>query len=223
MSYGVTRVPLFMERLFPSLIWGHPNRCDGPIYLTFDDGPDPQVTPRLLDCLKRHEVPATFFLLGNKLQVYHKTTSLILEYGHKLGYHGRTHETWWFRSGRRRLREMDPFRIQKRFSEWFQNEKLLLRPPHGRFDPLVLKSARGLGATVVQFRLVIGDWLPGKTKSMLIHDLLLQARPGDIIALHDGSRNGHLLPHVLDHVIPRWRDRGYTFGRIIDLLKEPGV
>ncbi len=211
MNPGVYRTPRLLERLFPSVIWGHPDKQNGPLILTFDDGPDPDATPAVLDILETYGISALFFVQGNRVKGSEKLLEEMTTRGHGIGYHGLTHQTWWFRGARNRHYQMDPSFIPDMTQLPFTTP-LLLRPPYGRLGPLVVRSAREMNALLLEFTLVVGDWLEGKTRDILIEDLYTLATPGDIVVLHDGSRNGAILSDVLQTTIPRWQDKGLSVG-----------
>jgi len=220
MRKGVLRTPRFLEKLFPSITWGDPDLVKGPIYLTFDDGPHPGVTDAVLDCLESKGVKAAFFVLGKRIPNQTELLKRILSSGHQIGYHGMTHDRWWFTSVKKRKYEMDPEQVSGIDTQWlFQDSQLLLRPPFGRFDQFVISEAKKMNAKLVQFRFVVGDWLPDTDYSTLKKRLIQGTRPGDIIVLHDGSRNGHLLPALLDEMIDYWRENGFTIGNLNNLVK----
>ncbi len=212
MSRGVLRTPWIFEALLPSALWGATPRGRGEVFLTFDDGPDPAATPPLLDLLASEGITAGFFLTGEKLAASPEVTERIHAQGHRIGYHGLSHSPWSRLKGEALRREMDPARLSPPLPGWTTRSPRLLRPPHGRIGPAALREARRLGARLVFWRLMIGDWIEGKTAAVLESDLLAHTRPGDIIVLHDGGPCGVLLPDVLSRVLPAWRGVGIEVG-----------
>ena len=221
MHGGVKRTPHFFEKLFPGFTYGNSDTKHGPIYLTFDDGPDPANTVPILKTLETHGVQGTFFLLGNKLPAALEATERILSGGHRIGYHGLSHKAWWFRPPGQRAVESDPTLLHHLVDNPFEKpggKPLLLRPPYGRFDLTLMKLPELLDAHMVLWRLVVGDWLDGQDADDICGKLLANTRPGDIVVLHDGGKNGHLLADALDRVIPLWKMKGFRFGNIDDLV-----
>jgi len=219
---GVNRIPKFIQRIFPNMIWGHPNTSNGPVYLTFDDGPDEVNTLKILDILDKHAVKGTFFLLGEKLVANVAITHEIVERGHAIGYHGLTHKAWWFLMSAQRRTEMDPKFLALEKNPFCETAgyPLLLRPPYGRYDFATLATAHDLEAAIIQWRIVVGDWIRGKSVDSIVSSLLKSVIPGDIVVLHDGGQNGLLLPEVLDQVLPIWKMKGMEIGHIPELLKK---
>ena len=221
LSGAVQRTPEVFLRMFPNVVWTHPDREHGPLLLTFDDGPDPVATPLVLDALKRHKVKAAFFLRGDKIEGQAKLIGRMRREGHAVGYHGASHTAWWFLSRFQRGVEMNPAILPLTQGSPFEGDlPLLLRPPFGRFDYAAVATAEELEAQLILFSLVVSDWKEGVSVSQISERLLKNAQPGDIIALHDGGINGQLLPRVLDTVLPLWTYAGLGTGSIEQFLLE---
>ncbi|MCB2210870.1 polysaccharide deacetylase family protein [bacterium] len=218
----VLRTHPLLENVFPDVVWGMPDPVSScPIHLTFDDGPDPNGTPRILDVLARHNIPATFFLTGSGVVGQPKLVGEILTAGHRIGYHGLSHDTWWFRLRTRRDVEMDPSIITHLDGNPFEGSRkpLLLRAPYGRIDFATLTSADRLNARLVHWRLAIRDWMDDVPASTLARMLYRYAHPGDILLLHDGGPNTRALAKALDLVIPAWKRAGMKLKSIEPFLE----
>ncbi len=217
----VQRTPEVLERLFPNVIWGHDDRQAGPLLLSFDDGPAPEVTPLVLDSLKRQRVKAAFFLQAERIAGQATLIARMRREGHAVGYHGASHKAWWLLTRFNRSVEMDPSILPlNEGSPFAKDTPLLLRPPFGRFDYAAVATAQELNARLVLWRLVVGDWKKGVRADQISERLLKNAKPGDVIVLHDGGENGHLLPRVLDTAIPLWKHAGLRMGSMADFLGE---
>jgi peptidoglycan/xylan/chitin deacetylase (PgdA/CDA1 family) len=150
--------------------------------LTFDDGPHPEFTPRLLDILERYQAHATFFMLGEAAQRYPDLVKRVAQAGHAIGNHSWDHSSFPFISRRERLEQIQA--CQQAIAPYGQR---LFRPPYGeqnvvsRFDPLCL------GYKVIGWNVQVGDWWDDDADRMA--DLLVRRlRPGSIIVLHDALR-----------------------------------
>lgn len=223
MHGGVRRTPGILERLFPGGIFGHTDLKHGPVYLTFDDGPHPEWTQPILDVLDKYGVRGAFFLRGDRLPAAPEVAFEILDRGHSIGYHGLTHKAWWFRSPAEQRVEMNPYHLSLSMKNPFDDSRakpLWLRPPFGRADYANLHNSQELDAVPVLWRLVVGDWIEGQVADDIAGKLLANVRPGDIVVLHDGGKNGYLLAEALDQVIPLWRMKGMELGDLDDLIRE---
>ena len=191
--------------------------------LTFDDGPNPAVTPRLLDLLDQYSVRATFFLIGRFARVCPDLVRETAERGHLLGNHTETHATLTFQS-RTCIREelarcQDAIATATRMDppQW-------MRPPGGRRSPILNSEVHRLGLRgVVMWSFSSRDW-KSQPLSQLIDRLALVSRRdgsrGDIVLFHDGKSRAlggdrHDTVTALEHWLPRWHDAGFKFVPVV--------
>lgn len=203
--------------------------------LTFDDGPNPAITPRLLDLLDRHRVRATFFLVGKFVRACPGLAREVAARGHCIGNHTETHPNlFWL--GRARLRE-ELSNCQQAIGEALGQSARWMRPPYGIRSPFLDSLVTEMKFHgVVMWTLIPGDWLE-KPAEWLIRRMRPivghierrggQKRGGDILVLHDG--NHHALNGdrqrtltALEYWLPRWKDAGLEFATM-DQVAESGV
>lgn len=193
--------------------------------LTFDDGPNPAVTPRLLDLLDQYSARATFFLIGRFVRACPDLVREIVARGHLLGNHTETHAILTFQS-RAAIREeiarcQDAIAMATRMDppQW-------MRPPGGRRSPILNSEVHRLGLRgVVMWSISSGDWkLQPLTK--LLDRLARVARRsesrGEIVLFHDGQWEAlggkcHDTIAALEYWLPRWRDAGLRFVTVVPL------
>jgi peptidoglycan-N-acetylglucosamine deacetylase len=201
--------------------------------LTFDDGPNPAITPRLLDLLDRYQARATFFLIGRYARECPHLVREVVARGHAIGNHTQTHPNlFWLGPAQIRdeLRRCHDAIVSASVSapKWF-------RPPFGLRNPALAGAARELNLSVVMWTLLPGDWR-AKSDQWLINRITPIADharhvsthtvSGDILCLHDGSHRGqnadrnHTLA-ALEHWLPRWRELGLEFVTIEDAVHPP--
>jgi peptidoglycan/xylan/chitin deacetylase (PgdA/CDA1 family) len=152
--------------------------------LTFDDGPSPVYTPRLLEVLQRHRVKATFFMVGRAAEAYPEIVKAVADAGHAIGNHSYSHCDFLEVPHRRRTAE-----IRACARSLGPYETKIFRPPYGRENLASHLAARSLGYKVVKWTISTGDWKPATSAE--ISDLVRrQLEPGAIILLHDSiARN----------------------------------
>lgn len=191
------------------------------IALTFDDGPHAGYTDRLLDVLKRLDVPATHFLVGRNVRKNPALTRRIAEEGHEIGNHSENHIRLNEIEARRMPREMAA--CSEAIEEAAGVRPAFFRPPGGWNDALVVDVANALGMTVAMWTLSAGDYTSkrGEPTAKAIADRVVAgARPGAVVILHDP------MPATLDalpDLVSRLRAQGYTFVRLSDLALAPGA
>jgi peptidoglycan/xylan/chitin deacetylase (PgdA/CDA1 family) len=189
------------------------------IALTFDDGPNPAVTPHLLELFERHSVRATFFLIGKFARACPELVREISARGHVIGNHTDTHANLIFQS-RAGIRE-ELVRCQDAVAAAIHAEPpRWMRPPYGYRSPLLRAEIRRAGIQgVVMWSKICWDWKP-QPPERLIKRLSRVPRPGkpqgDIVVMHDGDHcalggDRHHVVAALEHWLPRWRDAGMEF------------
>lgn len=195
------------------------------VALTFDDGPDPKNTPIILDILNKHEVKATFFLMGNAIVKNPDLVSTIDNSGHEIGNHTYTHSPDVHSSYQRMKLELDS--TNKLISNITGKAPVLYRPPFlldiGS-DPLndlntpnqKMQWVSDLGYISVGADVDSLDWAV-KTKEDLINNVVSGLEYGHIVLLHDGGE-GKLTIEALDELIITLKDRGYEFSTVSEII-----
>jgi peptidoglycan-N-acetylglucosamine deacetylase len=183
---------------------------DGTLALTFDDGPNPAVTPRLLDLLDRYDARATFFVIGRHVRACPAVAAEIALRGHALGNHTDTHPNLLWLSRAQIVDELG--RCGASILNATGQRTALMRPPYGYRGPQVHAAARqaGLGSPIM-WSVAARDWTP-QPIAQLIHRLK-SVRAGDIVLLHDGFHGAlggdrHQTVGALEHWLPRWKAQG---------------
>jgi peptidoglycan/xylan/chitin deacetylase (PgdA/CDA1 family) len=179
---------------------------DKTIYLTFDDGPNPQHTPVLLDLLREQNARASFFLIGREAERYPQLVERIVAEGHRLGNHSYNHPVFKGLPLSKQLAEIE--RTDQILASFDGIERHRFRPPRGAFSfALMLHFAR--------HRRNLSYWsydsLDYQRQSPADLIDLLRVRPpraGDVILMHDDSDRS---AHILAALLPEWRASGFTF------------
>lgn len=209
--------------------------------LTFDDGPNPAITPKLLDLLDRYNARATFFVIGKHARDCPELLTETAARGHVIGNHTDAHPNlFWLKPDRITIElRCCNFSIKASTGappRWF-------RPPYGFRNPWVVPAARELGQRVVMWTLIPGDWRATSSEWLIprLEPIAANAKrhlatpassssasTGDILCLHDGSHrqlNADRLPTIaaLEYWLPRWRDLGLEFVTIEDAVGAPAT
>ena len=186
----------------------------GKVVLTFDDGPDPKVTPQVLDVLDSYGVKAYFFVTGTKAEKHPELIRLILSRGHIVGNHTYTHSPLFPLSGKACI-EDDIRACDSVIEMAATSEPRLFRPPFGVTNPDIAKILRHTGHKVIGWDVRSFDTVhlkdslsPSEVDSAIekcVGKILLKARPGSIILLHDRLSNA---PALLSRLLPALRRSG---------------
>ena len=188
--------------------------------LTYDDGPNDPHTLRLLEVLARHNVHATFFLIGRYVRRRPDIVREVVKAGHVVGNHTFTHPLLIFKSEAEISKELTDCRgaLQQAIGE----HSNLFRPPFGGRRPAVLRIARELRLEPVMWNVTGYDWNTPPAAT-IEHKVTSQVRGGDVILLHDGGHRemgADRSPTVVatDHLITRYKSEGYDFATIPQML-----
>jgi peptidoglycan-N-acetylglucosamine deacetylase len=192
------------------------------IALTYDDGPNDPHTSRLLEILARHDVHATFFLIGRYVQQYPRIAREIIQAGHIVGNHTFTHPLLIFKSEAEIHRELT--QCHTALQDAVGEPSNLFRPPFGGRRPAVLRIARELGLQPVMWNVTGYDW-NAPPAAVIERKVSKQIRSGDVILLHDGGhkqigadRSQTVI--ATDHLIARYKAEGYEFVTIPRMMHK---
>lgn len=197
----IEQLPNWVRRLYPGVKWRE-DAASKVIYLTFDDGPIPEVTPWVLDVLDRYEIKATFFCVGDNVRKHPEVYQEVLRRGHRVGNHTFNHLRG-FEIGCSRYVE----NVHKA-SEWIESD--LFRPPHGQ-----LRYAQ-LDALLPEYRIVQWDVISrdynGKLKPEKVLNIVKRyARNGSIVVFHDSIKAEKNMKFALPKALDYWIKQGFTF------------
>ncbi len=201
----IERPPLVYRLLFPEAIWRIKKRKSKVIYLTFDDGPIPGVTPWTLDVLDRYGVKATFFMVGDNVRRHPELLDEVRRRGHSYGNHTMHHLQGFKESTRRYLRDLTEA------AELIDTP--LFRPPHGLIrwsQAKVVKEHYNL----VMYDLVTRDYSRKLSPDQVLQNVKRYTRNGSIIVFHDSLKAERNLRAVLPQAIEWLLTQGYEFNAL---------
>lgn len=217
---GVAFLPLGM---FVDVIWrGHPGARG--VALTFDDGPSPEHTPKVLDLLDQAGVKATFFVIGAKALAYPELVREIAARGHALGVHGHTHDRFLSLRSPRRVAE-DLRRSLDAVEQATGERPLLYRPPVGLTSPRIARGIERFEVLVVGWSLRALDGWAGARPDRVAARVSRSLRDGDVVLLHDAAeRDDHPPAGVaaLPRILQALRDKALPGVRLDVWLRESG-
>ncbi|GAB4312522.1 MAG: polysaccharide deacetylase family protein [Bacteroidales bacterium] len=194
------RTPSWLMTFYPNRIWRIPAQRS--LFLTFDDGPDPVTTPRLLDLLDKYQAKASFFCLGENARAHPDILNRIITEGHTLGTHGTTHLDGW-ESDTESYIENIRSSADDISTFWF-------RPPYGRITSRQERILRQ-NYKIVMWSLMPGDFDATVSDEELRRRIVEKTREGDIIVLHDRTANPDRLLGTVDELLKYFTESGYKF------------
>lgn len=196
--------PAFFRMFYPSLIWKMPSEGKK-LYLTFDDGPHPIITPRVLSLLNKYDAKATFFCIGKNVEAHKDIFNMIKEEGHSVGNHTFNHNKGWDTNTN------DYVESVERSNELIQSD--LLRPPHGRIKFSQIRRLKKK-YRIVAWSVISYDWDRTLSHEECYKNVIKNAKSGSIIVFHDSVKAvGKMLP-VLEKVLEYYTNKGFSFEKL---------
>lgn len=207
-----------LQRRYPNvLLQGDASRRE--IALTFDDGPHPRDTPQVLEALAKHDIIATFFLIGQNAELYPQLVKQIHQTGHQLALHCYRHVPFPLENASKLKRQLDRSRNAIANTCDISAETIRdVRPPYGFFNAKTLALLNEWG-----YQLVLWDNMPLhfiQPVQWSIKQTLARTVPGSIIILHDGKGHGSKAAAIVDTIIPKLKSMEYDFVRIEDMKRN---
>ena len=209
------KTPSFLKRMFPNYVWDIP--ANGKIlYLTFDDGPTPEITDWTLDVLKQHNAKATFFCIGNNIEKHPDIFLKIIDEGHSVGNHTYDHARGWKTKTDAYIEEV--ITTQKIIDLKIANRKsgleTLFRPPYGQITPTQGKRLLKLGYKIIMWDILAFDWTDDITNERCYQNVISKATSGSVIVFHDSIKASERMQYALPKVLNYFSEKGFEFRRI---------
>lgn len=201
------KIKYFVRSIFipNSILLINKTKKDRRLYLTFDDGPHPQVTPELLSLLKEHDVKATFFIIGKHAKQNPDLLISIINAGHKIANHTYTHPSFEKVSLQKKMSEI--IKTNNLIEEFTGQKCAMFRAPRGNWSfKLLIKLAR-LKITAIHWSRDSMDYLKEPPEKIIERFYKNPVEPGDILLFHDDNE---ICINSLKILIPHWKSEGYT-------------
>ena len=212
MNYLV-KTPFWLRLLFPKLLW-RVNTSEKVIYLTFDDGPIPEVTPFVLAELKKFHAKATFFCIGNNIEKHPQIFKKILDDGHSVGNHTLNHlnaRKVAFDEYMQNVNGCEQI-LQNIFSS--NRELKLFRPPYGRLTRKVRRALFNEGYSIVMWDVISADFDLAVSPEKCLENVLRNVREGSVVVFHDSQKAKEKIEYTLPLVLEHFSKKGYFFDSL---------
>lgn len=200
-----------IKKLFSNYVWEIPNN-ENKIYLTFDDGPTPEITEWALSQLKEYNAKATFFCIGDNIRKYPEIFQKVLNEGHSIGNHTFNHLNGWKTSTSEYIENAN------RCDKETRNSKLetrnLFRPPYGKIKPSQSRILRKLGYKIIMWDIISYDFDATISKEQCLDNVLKNVKSGSIIVFHDSKKAFANLEYTLPRTLKFLKEKGYVCDKI---------
>jgi len=198
------KTPQFIQNMFPHFTWRIPTN-EKQIFLTFDDGPIPEVTPWVLEQLEKYNAKASFFCVGDNIRKYPEIFQQVKNAGHTIGNHTMNHLNGWATENLTYFHNIRQGASQAKTS--------LFRPPYGRVTPkqtqFLLRHYR-----IVMWDVLSGDFDTNISPDQVLKNVVQHAVPGSIVVFHDSIKSQERLEYALPKVLAHFSALGYTFDAL---------
>lgn len=211
------KIPEFIKVLYPRRIWDG-GREEKVIYLTFDDGPIPEVTPWVLQQLKNYRANATFFCIGDNVAAHPEIFNQIIAEGHTVGNHTYDHLNGWKTSSKAYLQNsLKAQQLMLRTATEFPFKNAFFRPPYGKIKNAQAKQLVQEGFKIVMWDIVSEDYNQKISPQKCLQNVLQHTKPGSLIVFHDSLKAERNMKFALSRVLEHYSTQGYDF-RSLDRL-----
>ncbi|WP_291097028.1 MULTISPECIES: polysaccharide deacetylase family protein [unclassified Flavobacterium] len=220
MSFYWIKTNTLIKKIFSNYVWDIPN-IENKIYLTFDDGPTPEITEWVLEELKKYNAKATFFCIGSNIEKYPEIFTKVIDEGHSVGNHTFNHLKGW----------------QTSTEEYLQNVKLceaaisnpkskipnlipiaigtkIFRPPYGKIKLSQSKKLRQLGYKIIMWDVLSADYDASISPKKCLENVLQNVTTGSIIVFHDSVKAFPNLEYTLPKTLEYLKEKGFVFDVI---------
>ncbi|WP_461105979.1 polysaccharide deacetylase family protein [Spirosoma koreense] len=207
MSFFLHKSNFLLRTVYPEFWWKIDDEAEPTIYLTFDDGPIPDVTEFVLEQLDKFEAQATFFCIGDNVRKHRDVLYQVLEAGHMVGNHTYNHLNGWKTDDAAYLENIQKCQAQ------LGVDTALFRPPYGR-----IKKSQ-VAQVIENYSIVMWDVLTGDFDRRLSADVCLRktiqyTEPGSIVVFHDSLKAWPTMRYVLPRMLAYFAQRGYSFRAV---------
>jgi peptidoglycan/xylan/chitin deacetylase (PgdA/CDA1 family) len=210
MNLFLAKYPSILKKLYPNRITRL--KEDKSLYLTFDDGPVPEITPWVLNELKKHNAKATFFCVGDNIKKNPVIFSQITAHGHGVGNHTYNHLNGWNNKTDYYLANiLQTEEIISRQNNLEKSKPKLFRPPYGKIKNSQAKTLVKLEYQIVMWDILSGDFEKRISKEKCLKNVIVNASAGSIIVFHDSIKASRNLKFTLPKVLKYYKEKGFIF------------
>ncbi|WP_396168293.1 polysaccharide deacetylase family protein [Flavobacterium sp.] len=200
-----------IKKLFSNYVWDVPN-MENKVYLTFDDGPTPEITQWTLNQLKNYNAKATFFCIGDNIRKYPEVFKEVVKEGHSIGNHTFNHLNGWKTNTQDYIENAKLF--EKEYYKRSNENCQLFRPPFGKIKPSQSKILRKMGYKIIMWDVLSVDFDITITPEQCLENVLQNVKSGSIIVFHDSVKAFANLEYALPKTLEFLQQKGFVCAEL---------
>ncbi|MFZ1529851.1 MAG: polysaccharide deacetylase family protein [Ferruginibacter sp.] len=206
--YYLVKTPWWLKKIYNKLVWDA-DPAGKKLYLSFDDGPHPQITPFVLNELKKFNAKATFFCIGQNVEQYPGIYRQIIDEGHSVGNHTYNHLNGW--------KTDDAVYLENVARAQLFIDSNLFRPPYGKITGFQRRqlAAPRFGLHTIMWSVVSGDFDAGISPERCLNNVLRNSREGSVVVFHDSEKARDRLEYALPKALEYFAAKGFSFEKIV--------
>jgi peptidoglycan-N-acetylglucosamine deacetylase len=206
-DWYLVKTPGWLRRFYPGCTWHMPDG-NKTLYLSFDDGPHPTITPFVLDTLQQYQAKATFFCIGNNAAAHPEIYNRLSAEGHSVGNHTHNHLNGW------KTKTEDYIADFEQAAQYIYSP--LFRPPYGRISKKQLQAFKLTHpqVQVIMWTVLAGDWEPHLAPEQCYEQVKKATTDGSIIVFHDSEKSFDRMAYALPRILDYFSKEGYRFEKI---------
>lgn len=215
MSFYWIKTNAFIKKIFSNHVWEISN-TENKIYLTFDDGPIPEITEWVLEELKKYNAKATFFCIGHNIEKHPEIFEKVINDAHSVGNHTFNHLNGWKTSTKEYLEnfKLCEDSISNLQSKIYNLKLKLFRPPYGKIKFSQSKKLRQLGYKIIMWDVLSADYDTAISPEKCLENVLQNVSSGSIIVFHDSVKAFPNLEYTLPRALKYWQEKGFVFEKL---------
>ena len=197
----------FVKWLFPEYIWSIPTH-DKMVYLTFDDGPVPEITPWVLDQLDAYQVKATFFCIGDNVRKHPEIYEEVMRRGHAIGNHTFNHLNGW------KTATSTYIENTIKWEDYAATQSFLFRPPYGKIKRSQAQKLMQKGYKIIMWDVLSADFDASVAPEKCLSNVVNHLEPGSIVVFHDSVKAFKNIQYALPKTLQFLKENGFVGVRI---------
>ena len=216
MSFYWIKTNALIKKIFPTYVWDVSN-TENKIYLTFDDGPIPEITEWVLEELKKYNAKATFFCIGDNIEKHPEIFEKVINAGHSIGNHTFNHLNGWKTSTEEYIEnsiQWTDSRLQTADCRLQTANCNLFRPPYGKIKPSQAIRVRQLGYKIIMWDVLSADYDTAIAPEKCLENVLKNVTSGSVIVFHDSVKAFPNLEYTLPKALKFWQEKGFVFEKL---------